>query len=358
MAAPRPEQLLVGVDVVARARRIRLGRPQTLGEPDEHDPDGGTGETEVLVQVDPARESQLRQAGRDRSHDLDTLVVEVEHRDDENAEGDGDEGTGDQWQVPPEPEHEEQRQDPHEERRPVRPAEGGDQSPELLEEVAGGAVDAEQLGQLAHDDGQREADDEALEDRFGDEPREEAQPQQAGDERDHSGDDGQRRGEGDVVAAAGVGDRRDGRRRESGGRGHRTDDEVPRGPEHRVEHEGRRRRIQADDRGRARDGGVCERLRHEDRPDGRPRHEVVAQPRRLVPAQTRGKDAHGHLSHSDRASSCCRNARLTSPGPGDAPEIGDGESSGWFDESRGAGDTLPTSRNDGSLMDSLGQEPQ
>jgi hypothetical protein len=82
------------------------------------------------------------------------------------------------------------------------------------------------LGKLTDDDGQGEGDDEPLEDWFGDEPREEAEPEQTGDKGDDAGDDGQRRGQGDVVAPARVGDGRDGAGRERSGRRHRTDHEV------------------------------------------------------------------------------------------------------------------------------------
>jgi hypothetical protein len=50
------------------------------------------------------------------------------------------------------------------------------------------------LGSLADDDRQREPDDEALEHRLRDEPREEAEPQHAGEERRRSDAQRQRRG--------------------------------------------------------------------------------------------------------------------------------------------------------------------
>ena len=54
------------------------------------------------------------------------------------------------------------------------------EAPELLEEVAVSSLDAEDLGELAGDDRQGQADDEALEHGLGDEAREEAQPEQPG----------------------------------------------------------------------------------------------------------------------------------------------------------------------------------
>jgi hypothetical protein len=52
----------------------------------------------------------------------------------------------------------------------------GEQVPDLGEEVALTLVHAEQTRKLAGDDRQREADDEALEHRLGDERGQEAEP--------------------------------------------------------------------------------------------------------------------------------------------------------------------------------------
>ena len=169
----------------------------------------------------------------------------------------------------------------------------GDHSPELLEEVALLLLDAEQLGHLADDDGQGEADDEALEHRLGDEVGEEPEAQQSGAEGEHAGHQGEHAGERrDVVGAARrqVGDRRRGQRR---GRRHRPDDEVARAAERGVEDQRRRRGVEADDRRHAGDRGVGERLGHEHRPDGEPGDEVAAQPPTVVAGQ-RAEDRKGH----------------------------------------------------------------
>ncbi len=48
LAAPEPQQLAVGVDVVALTGGVGLGGPQTLGEADEHHADRGTEQLEVV----------------------------------------------------------------------------------------------------------------------------------------------------------------------------------------------------------------------------------------------------------------------------------------------------------------------
>ena len=73
-----------------------------------------------------------------------------------------------------------------------------DEMPGLLEEVAVACTDPEQLRQLADDDRQREADDQAPEHRLADEVGEEAEAQQACDQGGEAGDQrqpGRERGE-------------------------------------------------------------------------------------------------------------------------------------------------------------------
>ena len=96
---------------------------------------------------------------------------------------DGDERARDGRRDPPQPEHERERAGADRERQRVGLAEVADDVPELLEEVALAVVDPQQLRHLADDDREREPDDEALQHRLGDERREEAEPQEAGEQR-------------------------------------------------------------------------------------------------------------------------------------------------------------------------------
>ena len=194
---------------------------------------------------------------------------------------------------------------PTSERPAVGVAEVGDDSPQLLEEVALLLLDAEQLGHLADDDRQGEADDEPLEHRLGDEVGEEPEAQQSGAERQHPGHQGEHAGERQhLVGPAGreVGDRR---RRQRGGGRHRADDEVAGAAEGGVEDQRRRRGVEADDRRHAGDRRVGERLGDEHRPHGEPGDEVAAEPRPVV-AGKRAEDGAGSRVLSRRRPSPSR----------------------------------------------------
>ena len=56
-AAPSPEQLAVGVDLVVVTGGVRLGRSQTLRKADQDDADGAAGELEVLLGADVGQPS-------------------------------------------------------------------------------------------------------------------------------------------------------------------------------------------------------------------------------------------------------------------------------------------------------------
>src|SRR4029079_12387650 len=116
-------------------------------------------------------------------------------------ERDRDQRARDDRQEPPEADQDRQRDQPDRQGPPVGLAEVPDQIPDLLEEVAATALDAEQLGQLARDDRERQADDEALEDGLRDEIGDEPQPQEARDHGDDAGSDRERRRQGDELAA-------------------------------------------------------------------------------------------------------------------------------------------------------------
>ena len=169
---------------------------------------------------------------------------------------------------------------PDRRRQRLRVAEVAQQVPALLEEVAAALVDADQRGQLSDHDRQGESDDEALEDGFGDERRQEAQAQEAGDQGGHARGERERRSEGDELGRV-VGDTRDDTQGQRRGRRHRRDHEVTRRPEQCVQHERGHRGVQADHRWHPGDGRVGERLRDQHRPDRQARDHIGTQPRRL-----------------------------------------------------------------------------
>ncbi len=122
---PETEQLAIGVDLVVLARRVRLRRAEPLGEPDEHDPGRRSGGSQVVVASHAVGRAERRQAAGDVADDLDALVGEVEELDDDHAEDDGGERTGNDRGEATQPEHERQRRRPDEQRQAVRCLRGG-----------------------------------------------------------------------------------------------------------------------------------------------------------------------------------------------------------------------------------------
>ena len=118
------------------ASRVGLRRAEPLGEPDEHDPGGRSGGAQVVVASHAVGRAERRQAAGDVADDLDALVGEVEELDDDHAEDDGGERSGNDGCESTQPEHERQRRRPDEQCQAVRVAEVGDHPPQLLEEVA------------------------------------------------------------------------------------------------------------------------------------------------------------------------------------------------------------------------------
>ena len=143
------------------------------------------------------------QAGVDRADDRHALGVEVEQGHRGDAEEHRHQRAGHQRQPAAQQEDQQQarrrrrRASPRRCRRGGRPA-----SPAARRSRPDALRHAEELRQLPGDDRQREADDEALEDRRGDEGREEAQPGEPRAEAEQAGDQRQRGGQADVVAAA------------------------------------------------------------------------------------------------------------------------------------------------------------
>ncbi len=279
------------------ARRVRLRRTEAFGETHEHDADRRCGRREVVVDADRVGRSEARQAAVDVTDDRDALAVEIEQLHENHAEQHRDERRGDHGREPLQQEHEGERPEPDQRRAPLRIADVAEEVPQLAEEVAVAAFDAEELRHLADHDREREPDDEALEHRFRDEVREEPEPQQPRGERASTPVMSATTA---VNAATSLGsltrsataaaDR-------AAGRGHRSDDEVPGASERGVEDERRRRRVQADDRRHAGNRRVGQCFGYEHRPDREARDQVAAQPRLVVAAQRREE----RNAHNDEA---------------------------------------------------------
>ncbi len=258
-----PDQLTIGVDVVVIAGGIGLGRAQAFGESHQHHPHSRGGNRQVVGRR-PFGKPKRRQPVVDLANDGDT-VTQVEHGNGGDAKGDSHQRSRHLGEITAEPDHDSQRDHPDRQGESVGLAESSDPSPELLEEVAIDALDPEQLGKLPHDDGQREADDEALENRFRDEVCNEAEPEQPGEQGKGTHHQCQDHGEGNDLLRFGcqVGHGRCGQGR---GRRHRPGDEVLRAPKGGVEDQGPGRGVEPDYRRHPGDGGVGQGLGNQHRP--------------------------------------------------------------------------------------------
>ena len=153
--------------------------------------------------------------------------------------------------------------------------------PELFEEVPVLLVDPEQLGNLADHNRQRQADDEALEHRLGDEVRKKSQPEQSREQREDAGHDCERHGERDDVVRARR-EIRDRRRGQGRSRRHRSHDQVPGTAERGVQQQRAGRRVKPDHRRHTGDRGVRQRFGNEHCPHRETGDRVGAQPPPLV----------------------------------------------------------------------------
>ena len=184
------------------ARGIGLGRAEALGEPDEHHADAAGRESAEVAAGGRSGVPKRRQAALDRADDRDAVFVQVKELDGGDAEQHRDERSGHDRREAPQREDHRERQHADEQRDALVSPRWTIDVPELLEEVAAALLDAEQLGHLADDDRQRQADDEALDHRLGDEARDEPQAQQPGEQRGQAGGDRERGGHrGEAIAA-------------------------------------------------------------------------------------------------------------------------------------------------------------
>ena len=172
------------------------------------------------------RHPDVRQAGADVPDDGDALVIQMEDRDGRNSEDHRDEGARHERPPVTEAEDDGQTDQPHDEGAAVGVSQVSDQVAQLLKEITVALLDTEQRGQLADHDGQCQADDEAFQDRFGNERREKSHPQQAGHDAGDSGADGQSRGQRDVFLGASLGHVGDDAGGQRGCGRHGRDDEM------------------------------------------------------------------------------------------------------------------------------------
>ena len=150
--------------------------------------------------------------------------------------------------------------------------------PEFVEEVAGRAVDTQQMRHLADD---RDADkslDESPHHRRGDEGRHPAHAERAEEQEEGADQDREGGGERIEVRRALRRDGAHGQRGDQAGGGVRADDEQARGAEERVGNQRRDDGVEPRDGWHADDAGIGHALRYHDRPDGEAGQKVRHQP--------------------------------------------------------------------------------
>ena len=198
-AAPETQQLAVRIDLVPLLGRIGLGRPQPFRERDDHDAERRAEQAEEVRGRDVG-DPETGKPALDRSDGRDAVETEQMHRQDPEQHRHERGRDGAVPYLQPKNQREGQHADEH--RQTARLIDVLDELPKLLEEVAGAFLDAEQLRQLADDDRQGQSDDEPLQDRLGDEGRDEPQPQDRCGDREQPDGDRERRRQLDVVAGS------------------------------------------------------------------------------------------------------------------------------------------------------------
>ena len=181
--------------------------------------------------------------------------------------------------------HDRERDRTDGERRPVRFPQLRHELEQPRQNSSGFDREAEHLADLPEDDADgdavHEADEHGLAEKIGQEP----EPEHAGHDAGDAGEDGQRHGERGVerlVDAGGAGRERRHDRRDHRARGRvGIDDQLTRRAEDGVDHERQDRRVEPDDRRKARQLRVRDRRRQGDGGHRQTRREIVAQPRAL-----------------------------------------------------------------------------
>ena len=220
----------------------------------------------------------MGQAGREVADHADTGRFAAEQADEDRGHDRDDQGRGYAGRQAAEQLHcdEAEQAGQHRGERSVRQM--LQHEPELGEEVAGGAVDAQQMRHLADDGDADEAFDEPAHHRRGDEGRHPAHAQRAEEQEEGADQDREGGGERIEVRRALRRDGAHGQRGDQAGRGVRADDQQARGAEQRVGDQRRDDGVEPHDRRHADDAGIGHALRHHDRPDGEAGQNVRQQP--------------------------------------------------------------------------------
>ena len=158
------------------------------------------------------------------------------------------------------------------------------QADRLLDESAAAGIEAEDLGQLADQDGERNAVQVAQADRLGEQVGDEAELRQARDDAQGAGEHREHPGQRDQELGVARGQRHDGRGNNGGQRGIRTQHENAAWAKDGVRDQWKDRGVQAIDGWQPGRFGVAHADRNENRREHKPGHDVFRQPGPLIGA--------------------------------------------------------------------------
>ena len=260
------DQLLVRVDLTAIPHCRSLGTAERLGIADQHDGERTRDELAEQARIDP-RPAEVGQAGRQCPDHADPRCLAADQADEQGRGDRDDQGRGDRGRQAAQCHHRGEAQKAGEHRRRRRAREMLQQRPQLLEEVARSAGDAQQVRHLSDDGDPDQAFDESPHHRRRDEGRDPAHPQRAEQQEEDSDEDGERGGQRVEVGGA---LRRDGahrQRRDQPGGGVGSDHQQARCAEQGIGDERRDDGVEAHDRRDADDAGIGHALGDHDRPD-------------------------------------------------------------------------------------------
>ena len=150
------DHLLIGVDLVAAAGGEAGGGGDRVGQRHQRDADRGEEQRSDIGGARPGDGRRGHALGQ-RTGDRDPLGRQVEHRRDDGGADDGHEHRRDLGGEPGQHQQQREHGDAEHERRPVGLVEVGDELADLVDEPVGVGGEAEQLGELADDDGDGQA---------------------------------------------------------------------------------------------------------------------------------------------------------------------------------------------------------
>ena len=209
-----------------------------LADREEDDPCRAEGEVGQGGERNP-RDRRQRHPRRDLAHHADAVRGEVQGRNRQDPQHEHDQRPGHARRDPAQDQDHGQRHQADRERVGVGVRQLADQLDDLLRQRAAQARHAQDLGQLADDDRDREPSDEARHDGLGEEVRDEPELREPGrdeDHADHQREGGRERQVARRVAPRQADDDRGGHHGHGGAGGHL---EVAARPEDRVDGEGR-----------------------------------------------------------------------------------------------------------------------